>query len=368
MYSNTENGITSYKYRSDGLRFSKTANGVETIHIWDGSNIIGDVVGGAVSATYVRGIGLIASKSGGTFTYYLFNGHGDTVQLTNSSGTVTKAYDYDAFGNERSSDVNDANPFRYCAEYFDKETQTIYLRARYYNPLTARMLSPDPHWNTKNMIYGDNPRKINERQDALGLNIYTYVPDITAIMQSGNLYAFCMNNPLMYVDPSGQIAYPGQIHNLVVNHVAAKHGLNKEQTIKYNNSLLWGRADLVSSSGEIWDVKRDKPGQIAAGVAQVLNYTQNTWKNSPNTPLSVGGYINPDSFVVTINIDTYYVSYRYAGNGVIAYDYYKVTNWQTVANVAVGIVVIAGITCAIILTDGAAAPVLVPLAAGALGG
>lgn len=57
------------------------------------------------------------------------------------------------------------------------------------------------------MIYGDNPVKINERQDALGLNVYTYVPDITAIMQSSNLYVYCMNNPLMYVDEDGEIAF-----------------------------------------------------------------------------------------------------------------------------------------------------------------
>jgi len=45
------------------------------------------------------------------------------------------------------------------------------------------------------MIYGDNP------QDPLGLNIYT--PDIASIMQSGNLYVYCLNNPLMFQDPGG---------------------------------------------------------------------------------------------------------------------------------------------------------------------
>ena len=46
------------------------------------------------------------------------------------------------------------------------------------------------------MIYGDNP------QDPLGLNIY--VPDINAIAQSTNLYAYCINNPIMYVDLNGE--------------------------------------------------------------------------------------------------------------------------------------------------------------------
>ena len=55
------------------------------------------------------------------------------------------------------------------------------------------------------MIYGDNPQKINERQDAQGLTAYTYVPQISAIMQSGNLYVYAVNNPVLYCDPSGDI-------------------------------------------------------------------------------------------------------------------------------------------------------------------
>jgi hypothetical protein len=30
--------------------------------------------------------------------YYIRNGHGDTVKLTRSSGTVMRSYTYDAFG------------------------------------------------------------------------------------------------------------------------------------------------------------------------------------------------------------------------------------------------------------------------------
>ncbi len=32
------------------------------------------------------------------------------------------------------------------------------------------------------------------------------VPNIHAIMQSGNLYVYCMNNPIMYVDTTGDLA------------------------------------------------------------------------------------------------------------------------------------------------------------------
>jgi RHS repeat-associated protein len=183
---------TTYVYKPDGLRYNKATNGTTTTHIWDGANIAAELTGSTVT-TYVRGINLI-TKGGGS-QYYSFNAHGDVVQLTNSSGTVTKNYRYDAFGVEVDPQGTDTNPWRYCGEYWDRETGTVYLRARYYDPIIGRFLSEDTHWNPQNMILGDNPK------DPLGLNIY--MPDRNAIIQSGNLYAYCMNNPLMWQDPSG---------------------------------------------------------------------------------------------------------------------------------------------------------------------
>ena len=51
------------------------------------------------------------------------------------------------------------------------------------------------------MIYGDNPVKNSYYNDALGLS--SYVPNLSAIRQSGNRYVYCSNNPIMYADPSG---------------------------------------------------------------------------------------------------------------------------------------------------------------------
>ena len=103
-----------------------------------------------MTAKYIRGINLISSDMAGTVNYYLFNGHGDVIQLTNSSGNVVKTYNYDAFGNEKAPDLNDNNVFRYCGEYFDKETGTYYLRARYYNPVTGRFISEDSYLGSNN--------------------------------------------------------------------------------------------------------------------------------------------------------------------------------------------------------------------------
>ena len=130
--------------------------------------------------------------------------YGDVVTTTNANGAVNHQYDYDAFGNEKNPDLTDTNPFRYCGEYLDAETGSYYLRARYYDPTIGRFTQQDTHWSTANMIYGDNPQKISEREDKLGLKAYTMVPQITAVAQSGNLYVYGINNPVTYVDVSGK--------------------------------------------------------------------------------------------------------------------------------------------------------------------
>ena len=104
---------------------------------------------------------------------------------------------------EKKPDPLDGNPFRYCGEYYDGETKTYYLRARYYDPNIGRFTQQDTHWTTANSIYGDNPQKINEREDKLGLKSYSYAPQITAVMQSGNLYVYGVNNPVAFCDRSG---------------------------------------------------------------------------------------------------------------------------------------------------------------------
>ena len=236
-YSYVGDVETTYSYRPDGLRHSK--NG--TVHIWDGANIVGEVGG----ATYVRGIGLI--KSGAN--YCLFNAHGDVVQVG------SKTYDYDAFGVEKSPDEMDVNPWRYCGEYFDVETGTVYLRARYYQPLTGRFMTEDTHWNVGNMIYGDDPVKWNEREpdekDPLGLKTYTYKPDIHAMMQSGNLYVYGINNPLMHLDPTGEwvVAVVGGVSITLGMVVAAGIGLTLLadlifNDLKFTKGLVYAVYDL----------------------------------------------------------------------------------------------------------------------------
>ena len=163
---------TRYAYKPDGLRISKTTGNDTTRHIWDGSNISADMQNNIVTGRYIRGVELLISiDNSNAKTTYLHNAHGDVTLITNVSGTVLWKYEYDAFGVEKEiagqDPETDTNPFRYCGEYFDKETGSIYLRARYYNPKIGRFITQDP---------------IND-----GLNWYTY----------------CGNEPVMRWDPTG---------------------------------------------------------------------------------------------------------------------------------------------------------------------
>jgi len=184
LVSSITAGVTSsYTYNVDGIRTSKTVGTATTDYLLDGGNVVAESQNGETTATYLRGANLLSTDNGASTSYYLFNAHGDVTGLTNGAQTVTKSYDYDAFGNEKDPSATDANPFRYCGEYFDKETGTYYLRARYYDPVIGRFTSQD------SVRYTERPLPTGNVIDPLSLNYYTY----------------SANNPVMYCDPSGNV-------------------------------------------------------------------------------------------------------------------------------------------------------------------
>ncbi len=139
----TPTQIIQYAYNASGLRIEKRIGTNATRFLLDGANVAAEV-NGSSAVTYLRGLNLLKREAGSTASYYLFNAHGDVVNLTDANGTSTKSYAYDAFGVEKNPSNSDANPFRYCGEYYDAETETYYLRARYYSPAGGRFTAEDP--------------------------------------------------------------------------------------------------------------------------------------------------------------------------------------------------------------------------------
>ena len=189
-FTNTDNSIT-YTYNDEGIRLSKTVNGVKHTYQLNGSQIVSETWGvhtifyiydetGAIAGMRYR----TSSYSEGVFDEYLFekNLQGDIVAIYNVSGTKLVSYTYDAWGKVTTTYSNGGastgaqyNPFLYRGYYYDSEIGLYYLNSRYYDPSTGRFISAD-----------------GELAGAGG------------DLRGYNLFAYCFNNPVNMDDPYGQ--------------------------------------------------------------------------------------------------------------------------------------------------------------------
>jgi RHS repeat-associated protein len=138
----------------DGNRVSETVGGATTKYLVDTLNptrlpqVLDETVNGVVSRTYAYGLQRISEnqQNGSTWTasFYGYDGHGNVRFLTNSAGTVTDTYQYDAFGRLIASTGSTPNNFLYSGEWFDSNVGLYYLRARYLNQATGRFWTRDP--------------------------------------------------------------------------------------------------------------------------------------------------------------------------------------------------------------------------------
>jgi RHS repeat-associated protein len=147
-------GAVTLVYDGDGNRVAKTVGGVTTYYLVDDLNptgyaqVVDELTGGSVSRQYTYGLQRIRQQqeisSAWTPSFYGYDGGGTVRNLTDSSGTVTDSYEYDAFGNHWTVEGSTPNNMLYQGEEWDPDLSLVYLRARYMNPLTGRFLSRDP--------------------------------------------------------------------------------------------------------------------------------------------------------------------------------------------------------------------------------
>ena len=174
----------SYTYDMSGVRTSKTVNGTTYNYTtlsgkvmrqqWDGKTLefVYDDGNQPFAMIYKHG-------SETKLYYYLVNAQGDVSAILDSGGKIAASYDYDAWGNctvYDSSDaaIGDLNPLRYRGYYYDAETGFYYLQSRYYDPAICRFINAD------------------------GLFTDGFI--------GANLFAYCANNPVNTVDPTGNFA------------------------------------------------------------------------------------------------------------------------------------------------------------------
>ena len=108
--------------------------------------------------------------------YYILNLQGDVVQIIDANGVMQAEYIYSPWGEIISAegDLAEINPLRYRGYYYDSETGFYYLRSRYYDPENHRFINADTYAST-------------DSGDAIACN----------------MFAYCNNNPVVFLDSTG---------------------------------------------------------------------------------------------------------------------------------------------------------------------
>ena len=207
--------IQKNHYDAEGLRSQMEENGKLVSFIYADREVIAEEDEAGEHIRYIRGHELLASDSERARTYYHYacDEMGSITDITDCDGTVLNHYAYDAFGNRTVEEETVENRFGFAGEMLDAVTGQYYLRARFYNPVIARFLSEDTY-------YGD------------GLN----------------LYAYCHNNPVGYVDPSGHICEKKQ-HTLDKYKEYKTNGLGKKEAYvmaQYETILKYEGSDAAN--------------------------------------------------------------------------------------------------------------------------
>ncbi|MBU4488543.1 MAG: hypothetical protein KKI13_05705 [Candidatus Omnitrophica bacterium] len=172
----TPTHVAMYTYDTFGRRICKIIDSTVTKFIYSGDQAICETdSAGSITAKYIYGIGIdepILIEIGGETYYYHFDSLGSVVNLTNSSATVVESYSYDIYGKPAGASTI-GNPYMFTGRNYDAETGLYYYRARYYDTRLGRFLQADP---------------------------IKYLGGI-------NVYSYCKDNPINWIDPFGLEVY-----------------------------------------------------------------------------------------------------------------------------------------------------------------
>ncbi len=166
-----EYGTNKFRYDAQGRRTAK--NGIN--YVYDSNDRL--IAEGSVMEYFYDITGLMGFKYGNEQYVYRKDAQGNITAILDSSGAVVVEYYYDAWGNHKwtgDETLAKRNPFRYRGYYYDEETGLYFLKSRYYDPKIGRFINID--------------------------SVCYIAPEL---LNGLNLYAYCLNNPVMYVDPYG---------------------------------------------------------------------------------------------------------------------------------------------------------------------
>ena len=169
---------TTYQYVNGQLLGEEHSDGTALRFTYDPFGALSGIqyksANGSTTEYYVRctlngDVDQIYDTSGNLLARYIYDSWGRTVSILNGSGQEILTGDHIAV----------VNPIRYRGYYYDGESGLYYLQSRYYDAKTGRYVNPDGYVYTG--------------QDIL----------------SGNMYAYCGNNPIINIDPTGRMYIEG---------------------------------------------------------------------------------------------------------------------------------------------------------------
>ncbi|MBQ8683632.1 MAG: hypothetical protein IJ518_03830 [Clostridia bacterium] len=254
-------GNNTYTYNANGIRTSKTVDGIRHDYILDGTKIVceswqnSDEDVRTLIPLYDNEDNICGVKYLSICYYFLKNLQGDVIAITDPNGEVVAQYTYDAWGKVLSvtnkdgnpitapNNIANVNPYRYRGYYYDVEIGMYYLQSRYYDPTVSRFVNGD---------------------------------DVNTLNPSGsdiNLFAYCRNNPVNESDFAGNavlslifkfilglfFGFLVQLFSDFVTYLYDKFIQNKEHSIitsplgSYVGSCLTCGANMVVPiSGKYW--------------------------------------------------------------------------------------------------------------------
>ena len=317
-YGESVTDFTAYTYNADGIRTSKTVNGVKHEYILNGSQILAETwyqSGVAYLLVYLYDetgapIGLkyrTSNYANGVFDSFFFekNLQGDIVAIYNSTGEKIGTYAYTAFGEVvtttvsgnttlENNIVNNYNPFRYRGYYYDVETGWYYLQSRYYNPVWGRFINAD------DVAY-------------LGAN---------GDMQAFNLFAYCNNNPVMGYDPTGKWTLAFSIS---LNFTLFGQGIEVSAGIAVSPDDFAFQVAYAASGDAQTNIE-----QTGENVSLSLNlqYTEFESVSYLDGPMENYGVNTPlGGFDILMTEDSEYVGWQLGAGPGVSYDVHRITNY-----------------------------------------
>ncbi len=157
-----------YTYNANGIRTSKTIDGIRHDFYLDGGKILKETwLDNTLETVFDNEDSVCGIVYNGEPFYFQKNLQGDIIGITDQNANVVVRYSYDAWGKctitrAINGVIARINPFRYRGYYYDSETGLYYLQSRYYDPVVGRFLN------------GDQVEFAVMQQGAIGHNLFAY--------------------------------------------------------------------------------------------------------------------------------------------------------------------------------------------------